>query len=146
MATNSSNPREKTIAATVQLRDALVKITGALETIIDAIPSLLPPAEDTTATPPLPRPTIPASLEVNHQGESGVPPSSNKRKRKEKDPDAPEKPASAYHLYIKEKRDEIKAAMPGQPTGNEVVQEINRIWKELSEELKKVCILPENCN
>ena len=145
MAANSSDPREKTIAATVQLRDALVKITGALETIIDAIPSLLPPAEETTATR-APRPTTSVSLEVNHQGESSVPPTSNKRKRKEKDPDAPEKPASAYHLYVKEKRDEIKAAMPGQPSGNEVVQEINRLWKGLSEELKKVYILPEHCN
>jgi len=145
MAANSSDPREKTIAATVQLRDALVKITEALETIIDAIPSLLPPAEETTATR-APRPTTSVSLEVNHQGESSVPPTSNKRKRKEKDPDAPEKPASAYHLYVKEKRDEIKAAMPGQPSGNEVVQEINRLWKGLSEELKKVYILPEHCN
>ena len=145
MATNSSNPREKTITATVQLRDALLKITGALETIIDAIPRLLPPAEETTAAG-APRPTTSARLELNHQGESSVPPTSNKRKRKEKDPDAPEKPASAYHLYIKEKRDQIRAAMPGQPSGNEVVQEINRLWKGLSEELKKVYIVPENCN
>ena len=142
MTTNSSDPREKTIAATVQLREALVKITGALETIIDTIPSLLPPTEETTTTNAL-RPTTSASVEANNHGEPSVPPTSNKRKRKEKDPDAPEKPASAYHLYIKEKRDEIKASMPGQPTGNELVQEINRLWKGLSEELKKVYILPK---
>ena len=142
MTTNSSDPREKTIAATVQLREALVKITGALETIIDTIPSLLPPAEETTTTAAH-RPTTSAPLEVNNQGESSLPPTSNKRKRKEKDPDAPEKPTSAYHLYLKEKRDEIKASMPGQPTGNELVQEINRLWKGLSEELKKVYILPK---
>lgn len=144
MTTNSSDPRGKTIAATVQLRDALVKITGALEAIIDAIPSLLPSAEETAAAG-APRHTTSNSLEVNHQGESNVPPT-NKRKRKEKDPDAPEKPASAYHLYMKEKRDEIKATMPGQPTGNDVVQELNRLWKGLSEELKKVWTLPEIYN
>jgi hypothetical protein len=70
-----------------------------------------------------------------------VPPSSNKRKRKDKDPDAPEKPPSAYHLYAKEKRDEIKAAMAGTPSGNDVVLEINRRWKELTDELKKVPLL-----
>jgi hypothetical protein len=83
-------------------------------------------------------PVGPSSADVAQTEAAGVAPASNKRKRKEKDPDAPEKPPSAYHLYAKEKRDEIKQAMDGAPTANDVIHEINRRWKELADDLKKV--------
>lgn len=140
MVPKSSDPEAKTVDALAQLRQALYSISGALKVIADAVPSLLPPDKVSAAPQPI------ASLSHDgNQPESGSLPLSNKRKRKEKDPDAPEKPPSAYHLYAKEKRDEIRAAMAGTPSGNDVVQELNRRWKALTEDLKKVCILLD-CN
>lgn len=133
MVPKSSDPEAKTVDALAQLRQALYSISGALKIIADAVPSLLPPDKDSTG--PQPITSLPHDSD---QPESGNVPPSNKRKRKEKDPDAPEKPPSAYHLYTKEKRDEIRAAMAGTPSGNDVVQELNRQWKAMSEDLKKV--------
>jgi hypothetical protein len=132
MAPKSSDAREKATAAGVQLQQALMSASEALKTIAEIVPSLFPQSEQTAA----PKTTTSTSPEVNQT--EPIPPASNKRKRKEKDPDAPEKPPSAYHLYAKEKRDQIRAAMPGQPTANDVVHEINRLWKGLNEESKKV--------
>lgn len=132
MTPKSSDAREKATAAGVQLKQALMSASEALKTIAEIVPSLFSHNEQTTA----PKPTTSTSPKVDQT--EPVPTASNKRKRKEKDPDAPDKPPSAYHLYAKENRDQIRASMPGQPTANDVVHEINRTWKGLSEELKKV--------
>jgi HMG (high mobility group) box len=133
MAPTSSDQRGRVIGAVTQLRQALVLASEALSTLAETVPILLTSEQNTTA----PHLTTSATLGVN-QHESAAVPTSNKRKRKEKDPDAPEKPPSAYHLYAKEKRDEIKSAMSGQPTAYDVIHEINRVWKGLAEEVKKV--------
>ena len=114
--------------------------SNALKTIADIVPTLYPSTGATSGTAPSKptrKPTT-TSPEVDQTNSATATPVSNKRKRKEKDPDAPEKPPSAYHLYAKDKRDEIKASMPGTPSGNDVVLEINRRWKDLADELKKV--------
>lgn len=143
MPPKASDLHEKAVTAGTQLREALISASEALKTIADIVPTLYSSTETTnTSAPSKPKqkPATSISPEVEQTNTAVAPPSSNKRKRKEKDPDAPEKPPSAYHLYAKEKRDEIKAAMPGTPSGNDVVLEINRRWKELADELKKVCL------
>jgi len=144
MPPKTSDLQEKAATAGIQLREALMSASEALKTIADIVPTLYPSTGATSgAAPSKPKqqPATSTTPEIEQTNNTLVPPSSNKRKRKEKDPDAPEKPPSAYHLYAKEKRDEIKAAMPGTPSGNDVVLEINRRWKELTEELKKVPLL-----
>lgn len=143
MPPKASDLHEKAVTASTQLREALISASEALKTIADIVPTLYSSNETpNTSAPSKPKQMSATSIspEVEQTNTAVAPPSSNKRKRKEKDPDAPEKPPSAYHLYAKEKRDEIKAAMPGTPSGNDVVLEINRRWKELADELKKVCL------
>jgi HMG-box domain len=135
MAPKSSDPREKTIAAGHQLQQALLSASEALRKIAEHVPSLFPKDEGSTAE----NPTVASLTEANHNEPEGIP--TNKRKRREKDPEAPEKPPSAYHLYAKEKRDQVKEAIGGTPSGTDVVHEINRLWKGLADELKKVILV-----
>lgn len=130
----ASDPRQKTMAAGRQLQDVLLSASEALKTIAGIVPSLFPPNDNFSADGLVGS----GSTDVSRSQVAGVNPASNKRKRKEKDPDAPEKPPSAYHIYAKEKRDEIKESMGGSPAANDVVHEINRRWKELADDLKKV--------
>ena len=134
MAPKVSDPREKAVAAGHQLQEALLSASEALKTIAGIVPSLFPKTEGSAA----PRYTITTSPDINRTESVIAAPTSNKRKRKEKDPDAPEKPLSAYHLYAKDKREEIKQSMGGLPAANDVIHEINRRWKEMSDDLKKV--------
>lgn len=142
MPPKSSDPQAKATAAGAQLQQALVSASEALKIIAEAIPALFPQARDSFTT----RPTGSVSPDGNQPESSVAPPTSNKRKRKEKDPDAPEKPLSAYHLYAKEKRDQIKATMAGTPSPNDVILELNRQWKGLTDELKKVCSSSCRCD
>ena len=135
MVPKSSDPETKTVDALARLQQALYSISEALKIIAESIPSLLPSTKDSVAH----QPHTSETSDTNQPELAIAAPSSNKRKRKEKDPDAPEKPSSAYHLYAKEKREQIKAEMGGTPTGNDILHELNRQWKELSDELKKVC-------
>ena len=144
MPPKTSDLQEKAATAGSQLREALMSASEALKTIADIVPTLYPSTgapSGPASSKPKQKSTTSTSPEVEQTNNAVVLPSSNKRKRKDKDPDAPEKPPSAYHLYAKEKRDEIKAAMAGTPSGNDVVLEINRRWKELTDELKKVPLL-----
>lgn len=127
MVPATSDPHEKIAAVGAQLRQALLSASEALKTIAEIAPSLFPQSDSSATLPSV------SSTQANTQQ-----PQSNKRKRRERDPDAPEKPLSAYHLYAKEKRDEIRASMPGTPSANDVIHEINRVWKGLSEEMKRV--------
>lgn len=134
MSAKASDPREKTMAAGRQLEAALLSASEALKTIAGIVPSLFPANNSSSVSAPI----GPSSTDSGPNDTAGTTPATNKRKRKEKDPDAPEKPPSAYHIYAKEKRDEIKQVMGGTPSANDVIHEINRRWKELAEDLKKV--------
>jgi len=134
MSANVSDPRAKAMAASRQLQEALLSASDALKTIAGIVPRLFPPNDSGSLGALL----APNSTEIGRTEAAGATPSSNKRKRKEKDPHAPEKPPSAYHIYAKEKRDEIKEAMGGVPSATDVIHEINRRWKELADDLKKV--------
>jgi len=126
----TSEPQQKAIEASHRLQQALLSASEALKTIATVLPGLFPENE----TPPK------SSTAVNTtQNESATAtPNPNKRKRREKDPNAPEKPPSAYHLFAKEARDEAKQALGGAPSANDVIAEINRRWKDMSDALKKV--------
>jgi hypothetical protein len=141
MTSQSSDSHQKAIAAGLQLQQALNSAADALKTIANIVPSLFP-TDSSTSTRPAPS----TSPDAAREGYSVTAPASNKRKRKDKVPGAPEKPLSAYHLYAKEAKDQIKQTMGGQPSANDVIQEVNRRWKELSEELKKVHCIPNHIN
>jgi HMG (high mobility group) box len=134
MSANVSDPRAKAMAASRQLQEALLSASDALKTIAGIVPRLFPPNDSGSLGALL----VASSTEIGRTDAAGATPSSHKRKRKEKDPDAPDKPPSAYHIYAKEKRDEIKEALGGAPSAAGVIQEINRRWKELADDLKKV--------
>ena len=131
MVSQSTDSHQKAVAAGSQLQQALNSAAAALTTIANIVPSLFLPTDSQQSTSS-------TSLDTTREKPAISAPSSNKRKRKEKEPGAPEKPLTAYHLYAKENKDQVKEAMGGQPTANEVILEVNRKWKELSDELKKV--------
>jgi hypothetical protein len=139
MAPKPSDLQEKVLAASQHLQEALVSAAEALKTIADIIPSL---AEGVSFS--LPQTATSSTLLFNRRvatlkdESTNTTPSSNKRKRNQKDPDAPDKPLSAYHLYAKEKREQVKNALGADASGSDVVHEINRLWKELHDDLKKV--------
>jgi len=133
MTLQSTDSHQKAIAAGLQLQQALNSAADALKTIANIVPSLFPTNESSQTS-------VGAVSPPETKGDATTTPAppSSKRKRKEKEPGAPEKPLTAYHLYAKETKDQIKQAMGGQPSANEVILEVNRRWKELSDELKKV--------
>lgn len=59
-----------------------------------------------------------------------------KTKKKKKDPNAPKRPLSAYFLFQKAKRAEIKEANPDFGLGD-IAKALGEQWKQLSEEEKK---------
>jgi len=128
----STDAQRKAIAAGAQLQQALESAADALKIIATAIPTLFP------QDPRMLLPSAPKGSAATVQAAS----TPHQRKRKEKNPDAPDKPVSAYHLWSKENKDRIKASMPGVPSASEVVSEANRVWKELSDGVKKVCSAP----
>jgi hypothetical protein len=140
MAPKASDPHQKTLAAGIQLQEAMLMAAKALTTIAGILPDLFPddtgsiiPQRTTSSSPVAIR-----NVSILKDDSADATPPSNKRKRKEKDPDAPEKPLSAYHLYAKEKREEVKNALGAESSGTDVLLAINRAWKELSEDLRKV--------
>jgi HMG (high mobility group) box len=139
MAPKPSYPQEKVLAASQQLQEALVSAAEALKTIADIIPGLaeavgfsLP--QPTASSTPLSNRRVPVLKDQS----ADATPASNKRKRNQKNPDAPDRPLSAYHLYAKEKREQVKSSLGADASGSDVVHEINRLWKELSDDFKKV--------
>ena len=64
-------------------------------------------------------------------------PMGKKRKRGEKDPDAPKRPGSAYLLYQNRIRKEMKETHPNL-TYKELLNEIGKSWAGMSDEDKKV--------
>jgi len=128
----SADAQRKAVAAGGQLRQALESAADALKTIASAMPTLFP------QDPRISLPSAPKRFAATMETTSTL----HKRKRKEKDPDAPDKPVSAYHLWSKENKDRIKASMPGDPSASEVVSELNRLWKDLADPVKKVAPPP----
>ena len=62
-----------------------------------------------------------------------------KRKRAEKDPNAPKGPLSSYMLFTKDQRALMKESDPEfEPKA--LVSEIGRRWREADEEIKEVLI------
>mmetsp|Transcript_24550 Transcript_24550/g.28959 ORF Transcript_24550/g.28959 Transcript_24550/m.28959 type:complete len:429 (-) Transcript_24550:132-1418(-) len=68
----------------------------------------------------------------------------SKKPRKKKDPNAPKKNWSAYIYFSTESRNEIKASMPEGTKQTELLTEIGRKWKELSEVDKEKFVLLAN--
>ncbi|CAE8706486.1 unnamed protein product, partial [Polarella glacialis] len=61
-----------------------------------------------------------------------------KKAKKEKDPDAPKKPAGgAYAVYLADNREKINKSLPEGHKMTDVAKEAGRQWKELSEEARK---------
>jgi len=141
MPPKPSDPQQKAIEAGNQLQQALVSVSEALKTIATVLPSLFPENDGSTkisnAAPT--SSTLAANSASTETAAAAANP--NKRKRREKDPNAPEKPPSAYHLFIKEAREEVRQALGGNPSANDIVAEINRRWKDMNDVLKKVHIL-----
>jgi hypothetical protein len=129
------DPRDKAKLAGLHLQEALISASDAIKTIASIVPRLF--FLDDTAS------NSGSTKHLSHlafRGDS-MPsgPTSNKRKRKEKLPGAREKPPSAYHLFAKERKDQVKQSMGEKKSANDVLLEVNRLWKELSDELRKVC-------
>lgn len=57
--------------------------------------------------------------------------------KKKKDPNAPKRALSAYNYFMKENLETIKAKMPAEIKNTEVVAEIGKQWKVLSDAKKK---------
>lgn len=62
-----------------------------------------------------------------------------KRKRAERDPDAPKKPMSSYMFYQEENRDDFQKKYPELPY-RELMKVIGNSWKEMSDAQKAVCL------
>lgn len=65
-----------------------------------------------------------------------------KKPRKQKDPNAPKRPLTAYFLYTQSARPVVRqdyADNDQHPTNQEVQNEILRRWTEMTEEDKNVC-------
>merc|ERR1719162_288995 len=60
-----------------------------------------------------------------------------KTKKKKKDPNAPKHPTSAYLYFCTENRALIKSTMADSTTQKELLTEIGRQWKELSDKKKQ---------
>jgi hypothetical protein len=120
--------RQKASVAGAQLKTALESAADAFKTIASVIPSILPqdlrPASVSSGGP------IATSAKTTS--------SANKRKREDRDPGAPEKPITAYRLWTKENKDRVKASMAGITSASEVVAELNRLWKDVGDAVKKV--------
>lgn len=56
--------------------------------------------------------------------------------KKEKDPDAPKRPQSAYFLYCNERRPQLKKEKP-ELSMCDMTKELTKEWKELTEKQKK---------
>lgn len=61
----------------------------------------------------------------------------NKKTKKTKDPNAPKHPTSAYLYFCNENRASIKSKMVESTTQKELLTEIGRQWKELSDKKKE---------
>ncbi|KAL9650720.1 hypothetical protein ABK040_001774 [Willaertia magna] len=59
-----------------------------------------------------------------------------KKSKKPKDKDAPKRPLSAYQIFQKEKRPEVKEQNKNMDA-KEIMKELARLWKELDEDEKK---------
>lgn len=75
-----------------------------------------------------------------HEMESYTPPENSgddaaSGKKRKKDPNSPKKPLSAYMLYCKDAREELKESQP-ELKGKDVMKEMARKWGELSEDEK----------
>ena len=62
-----------------------------------------------------------------------------KRAKKEKDPNAPKRPLTAYFLYSTHARPEVKKDLGDSATPVEVNNEILKRWKEMAADKKEVC-------
>ena len=58
------------------------------------------------------------------------------KEKKEKDPDAPKKPQTAYFIYMNANRNDVKAANPDLAFGP-LTQKLTTMWKELSDVERK---------
>jgi len=58
------------------------------------------------------------------------------KKKKKKDPNAPKKNSSAYIFFCKENRETIKSNMQATATQSEILTEVGRQWKVLSDKKK----------
>jgi hypothetical protein len=120
--------RHKASVAGAQLVTALESAADAFKTLASVIPSLLP--QDLRSASISPRHPVATSAKTTS--------SANKREREEQGPGAPEKPITAYRLWTKENKDRVKASMPGITSASEVVAELNRLWKDVGDAVKKV--------
>ena len=59
-----------------------------------------------------------------------------KAAKKKKDPNAPKKASTAYLFFCNEKRGDIKSKMPENTTNAELLTEVGRQWKDLSDKKK----------
>lgn len=65
-----------------------------------------------------------------------------KKKRKARDPNMPKQPKSAYILFSMDKRDQVKQETGG--NNREVVVELAKRWKALSDKEKQVYQMKQN--
>lgn len=63
-----------------------------------------------------------------------------KRKKHKKDPTAPKRAKTGYMLFTDENRDRVRSELKTRPNfkNQDVLTELGRLWKALSEEEKKV--------
>merc|ERR1712048_654701 len=62
---------------------------------------------------------------------------SKKKETKKKDPNAPKKASSAYIFFTTDNREKVKKAMGENTSPQELMTELGRQWRELSEAKKK---------
>lgn len=65
-----------------------------------------------------------------------------KRIKKEKDPNAPKRPLTAFFLFSTRAREHIKRDLGQTATPVEINNEILRRWNDMSEDDKEVCRFP----
>jgi hypothetical protein len=120
--------QHKASVAGAQLKTALESAADAFKTLASVIHAILP-QDLRTASISSAGPIVMSTKTTS---------SANKSKREDRAPGAPEKPITAYRLWTKENKDQVKASMPGVTSASEVVAELNRLWKDVGDAVKKV--------
>jgi len=72
----------------------------------------------------------------NDDDDDGKKKKKKKKEKKAKDPNAPKKPQTAFFVYLREQRQVVKDKNPTMKP-KELVSELGRLWKEMSDEDKK---------
>mmetsp|Transcript_12440 Transcript_12440/g.19162 ORF Transcript_12440/g.19162 Transcript_12440/m.19162 type:complete len:391 (+) Transcript_12440:95-1267(+) len=76
------------------------------------------------------------ALQEEEEAKNAPDEESEKKQKKKKDPNAPKKNLSAYIFFCNDVRDSVKSKMPENTTQADIMKELGRQWKDLTDKKK----------